>query len=162
MLRDAFVTGVIFWVVYMAAEPVVRRRSPATLIAWNRLLEGKLRDPRIGGEVLAGLVLGVVGTFVVDLVPIPFIEPLAPRLAPDLAAFLSLWCWFTIGLYWVKQCICSECAVAARPESVAGGVDLCHFDDHSVYRGWSADHRIARASSPADSGVHAHEIRGAR
>ena len=81
VLRDAFVTGVIFWVVYMAAEPVVRRRSPATLIAWNRLLEGKLRDPRIGGEVLAGLVLGVVGTFVVDLVPIPFIEPLAPRLA---------------------------------------------------------------------------------
>ena len=95
-LLDAFVSGVIFWVLYMAAEPVVRRRSPATLIAWNRLLEGRLRDPRIGGEVLAGFVLGVVGTYVVDLVPIPFIEPLAPRLAPDLGAFFSLWCWFTI------------------------------------------------------------------
>ena len=80
----------------MAAEPVVRRRSPAMLIAWNRLLEGRVRDPRIGGEVLAGFVLGVVGTYVVDLVPIPFIEPLAPRLAPDLVAFFSLWCWFTI------------------------------------------------------------------
>jgi serine/threonine protein kinase len=95
-LRDAFVTGVIFWVVYMAAEPVVRRRSPATLIAWTRLLEGRLRDPRIGRELLAGFVLGVVGTYVVDLVPIPFIEPLAPRLAPGLGAFFSLWCWFTI------------------------------------------------------------------
>jgi hypothetical protein len=96
-LRDAFVTGVIFWVLYMAAEPVVRRRSPATLIAWNRLLEGRLRDPRIGREVLAGFVLGVVGTYIVDLVPIPFIEPLAPRLAPDLGTFFLLWCWFTIG-----------------------------------------------------------------
>ena len=95
-LRDAFLAGVIFWVLYMAAEPVVRRRSPATLIAWNRLLEGRLRDPRIGEEVLAGFALGVVGTYVVDLVPIPFIEPLAPRLAPDLGASFSLWCWFTI------------------------------------------------------------------
>jgi serine/threonine protein kinase len=95
-LRDAFVTGAIFWVVYMAAEPVVRRRSPATLIAWNRLLEGRLRDPRIGRELLAGFVLGVVGAYVLDLVPIPFIETLAPRLAPGLGAFFSLWCWFTI------------------------------------------------------------------
>jgi DNA-binding winged helix-turn-helix (wHTH) protein len=95
-LRDAFITGVIFWVLYMAAEPVVRKRSPAMLIAWDRLLEGRLRDPRIGGEVLAGFALGVVGTYVVDLVPIPFIEPLAPRLMPDLGAFFSIWCWFTI------------------------------------------------------------------
>jgi len=96
-LRDAFVTGVIFWVLYIAAEPVVRRRSPATLIAWYRLLEGRLRDPRIGEEVLVGFVLGIVGTYVVDLVPIPFIELLAPRLVPDLGAFFSLWCWITIG-----------------------------------------------------------------
>ena len=96
-LRDAFVTGVIFWVVYMAAEPVVRRRSPGIFIAWTRLLEGRLRDPRIGGEVLAGFALGVVATYVLDLVPIPFIEGLAPRLAPDLGAFFSLWCWFTIA-----------------------------------------------------------------
>jgi DNA-binding winged helix-turn-helix (wHTH) protein len=96
VLRDAFITGVIFWVLYMAAEPVVRRRSPATLIAWSRLLEGRMRDPRIGGEVLAGFVLGVFGTCIVDLVPIPFIEPLAPRLMPDLGAFFSLWCWCTI------------------------------------------------------------------
>ena len=46
--------------------------------------------------MLAGFVLGVVGPYVVDLVPIPFIEPLAPRLVPDLGAFFSLWCWFTI------------------------------------------------------------------
>jgi DNA-binding winged helix-turn-helix (wHTH) protein len=95
-LRDALIAGVIFWILYMAAEPIVRRRSPATLIAWDRLLEGRLRDPQVGVEVLAGLVLGVVGTYVVDLVPIPFIEPLAPRLAPDFGAFFSLWCWCTI------------------------------------------------------------------
>ena len=65
-LRDAFITGVIFWVLYMAAEPVVRRRSPAMLIGLNRLLEGRLRDPRIGGEMLAGFVLGVVGAYPSD------------------------------------------------------------------------------------------------
>ena len=95
-LRDAFITGVFFWVLYMAAEPVVSRRSPAMLIAWKRLLDGRLRDPRIGGEVLAGFVLGVAGTFVVDLIPIPFSESRAPRLAADFGAFFSLWCWFTI------------------------------------------------------------------
>jgi DNA-binding winged helix-turn-helix (wHTH) protein len=95
-LRDAFVTGVIFWLLYTAAEPVVRRRSPATLIAWSQLLEGRLRDPRIGEEVLAGFALGVVGMYVVNLVPIPFVEPLAPRLVPDSGAFFSQWCWFAI------------------------------------------------------------------
>ena len=95
-LRDALIAAVIFWALYMAVEPVVRRRSPATLIAWNRLLDGRLRDQLIGGEVLAGLALGIVGMYVLYLVRIPFIEPVAPRLVPNGGAFLSLWCWNTV------------------------------------------------------------------
>ena len=95
-LRDALIAAVIFWALYMAVEPVVRRRSPATLIAWNRLLDGRLRDQLIGREVLAGLALGIVGMYVLYLVPVPFIEPLAPRLVPNSGAFFSLWCWNTV------------------------------------------------------------------
>jgi DNA-binding winged helix-turn-helix (wHTH) protein len=96
-LRDAFVTGVIFWVLYTAAELVVRRQSPATLIAWNQFLNGRLRDPAVGGEMLVGLALGTVGECVLYLVPIPLIEPISPRLMPNAGAFLSLWCWIAIS-----------------------------------------------------------------
>jgi hypothetical protein len=47
------------WVVYMALEPFVRRYWPDSLISWTRLLSGKLRDPRIGKDVLLGIVTGV-------------------------------------------------------------------------------------------------------
>src|SRR5262249_40354867 len=43
----------------MALEPFVRRYWPDSLISWTRLLAGKLRDPRIGRDVLLGSVAGV-------------------------------------------------------------------------------------------------------
>jgi hypothetical protein len=47
------------WVVYMALEPFVRRYWPDSLISWTRLLSGKLRDPRVGRDLLLGCVTGV-------------------------------------------------------------------------------------------------------
>ena len=44
----------LFWVLYIALEPYVRRRWPATLVSWSRLLEGGFRDPLVGRDVLAG------------------------------------------------------------------------------------------------------------
>jgi hypothetical protein len=32
----------------------VRRRWPATLVSWSRLLAGRFRDPLVGRDVLAG------------------------------------------------------------------------------------------------------------
>ena len=43
-----------FWVLYIALEPYVRRRWPATLVSWSRLLAGGFRDPLVGRDVLAG------------------------------------------------------------------------------------------------------------
>jgi serine/threonine-protein kinase len=43
---------------YLALEPHVRRIWPETLISWNRLLSGRVRDPLIGHNVLVGIVLG--------------------------------------------------------------------------------------------------------
>ena len=47
-----------FWVLYIALEPYVRRRWPATLVSWSRLLAGGFRDPLVGRDVLAGCLLG--------------------------------------------------------------------------------------------------------
>jgi serine/threonine-protein kinase len=46
------------WVLYVALEPYVRRRWPATLVSWSRLLAGDFRDPVVGRDVLAGCLLG--------------------------------------------------------------------------------------------------------
>ena len=47
-----------FWVLYIAMEPYVRRRWPATLVSWSRLLAGGFRDPMVGRDVLAGCLWG--------------------------------------------------------------------------------------------------------
>jgi eukaryotic-like serine/threonine-protein kinase len=59
------------WLLYIALEPYVRRRWPATLVSWSRLLAGGFRDPLVGRDVLAGcllaafsVALGRVGWFV--------------------------------------------------------------------------------------------------
>ena len=50
--------GVTVWVFYLAIEPYVRRFWPDGLLGWTRLLSGRLRDPRVGRDVLIGLVFG--------------------------------------------------------------------------------------------------------
>ncbi len=46
------------WLLYIALEPFVRRRWPATLISWSRLLAGGFRDPLVGRDVLVGCLFG--------------------------------------------------------------------------------------------------------
>ena len=50
------------WFLYIALEPYVRRRWPATLVSWSRLLAGGFRDPLVGRDVLAGCLLGAFST----------------------------------------------------------------------------------------------------
>ena len=51
--------GAVYWALYIALEPYVRRHWPECLIGWTRLLSGGLRDPMMGGNLLAGVVLGL-------------------------------------------------------------------------------------------------------
>lgn len=55
-----FLAGVC-WLLYVALEPLIRRRWPDSLIAWTRLLSGRLSDPLVGRVLLAGALLGVFG-----------------------------------------------------------------------------------------------------
>ncbi len=64
MFMHAFsgaVTSAVFvWLSYMALEPYVRRRWPDVLISWTRLLSGKVWDPLVGRDALAGALMGTV------------------------------------------------------------------------------------------------------
>jgi len=55
------------WVFYIAVEPYVRRRWPATLVSWSRLMAGGFRDPLVGRDVLAGCLLGSFSIVLVRL-----------------------------------------------------------------------------------------------
>jgi predicted Ser/Thr protein kinase len=52
-----FTTSVV-WVLYIALEPLLRRRSPASLVSWTRLLAGRASDPLVGRDFLLGSLLG--------------------------------------------------------------------------------------------------------
>jgi serine/threonine-protein kinase len=52
------------WILYIALEPYVRRRWPATLVSWSRLLAGDFRDPLVGRDVLMGCLLTTLSVVV--------------------------------------------------------------------------------------------------
>jgi hypothetical protein len=57
---QGLIVAALLWLFYIALEPAVRRRWPHSLISWNRLLAGRLRDPLLGRDVLAGMLVGMV------------------------------------------------------------------------------------------------------
>ncbi len=58
-LALTLLVSAVFWMSYIALEPYVRRLWPEVLISWSRLLAGRIRDPRIGRDILIGGVYGV-------------------------------------------------------------------------------------------------------
>jgi serine/threonine-protein kinase len=96
VLREAITVGGLFWVLYMAFEPQVRRRSPEALISWSRLLSGRFRDPMVGGHVLAGLALGVSSVCLLQAFLTPTFQSASlqgtlPPLPWSAGAFCALW-----------------------------------------------------------------------
>jgi len=60
---DAVSLGVILWIIYAALEPYARRFWPDMLLGWSRLVSGRIRDPRVGRDVLLGVAFGVAWFF---------------------------------------------------------------------------------------------------
>ena len=60
----SFATGIALfgggyvWLIYIALEPLMRRKWPELLISWTRLLSGRFRDPLVGRDILVGALLG--------------------------------------------------------------------------------------------------------
>lgn len=83
-LQAGLLLSGFFWVLYIAMEPYVRRRWPATLVSWSRLLAGGFRDPLVGRDVLAGCLwgafanaLGILVWFVPSWLGYPPLRPLS-------------------------------------------------------------------------------------
>ncbi len=66
-LGHALIHSTQMWLAYVAIEPYVRRLWPRMLVSWARLSSGRARDPMVGRDVLAGLLLGALGAVVVQL-----------------------------------------------------------------------------------------------
>ncbi len=61
-----FVGGFV-WLLYIALEPLVRRRWPTTLVSWSRVLAGEFRDALVGRDLLLGMAAS--GLYAFTLVP---------------------------------------------------------------------------------------------
>jgi serine/threonine-protein kinase len=66
-LAMATFTGAFCWIYYLAAEPYGRRFWPDALLGWTRLWSGRVRDPRVGRELLIGMAFGALSLFVVEV-----------------------------------------------------------------------------------------------
>ena len=74
----SFVSGVSWalliattvWCLYVALEPLVRKRWPESLISWSQLLAGHVRHPLVGGHVLIGVAFGVAYALLLSIPPI--------------------------------------------------------------------------------------------
>ncbi len=65
-------SAAMLWVWYIGVEPYVRRFWPNMMLGWSRLVSGRIRDPRVGLEVLAGAACGTLMTVLLalhDVVP---------------------------------------------------------------------------------------------
>jgi serine/threonine-protein kinase len=58
MLALTLLVSGAFWLLYIALEPFVRRKSPQVLVSWTRVLAGDWRDPQVGRDVLLGTMFG--------------------------------------------------------------------------------------------------------
>ncbi len=83
ILGHALLHALQMWLCYLAVEPYVRRLWPRMLVGWARLVSGRLRDPLVGTEVVAGSVvavalwaLSILGTFVSRWLGLPAPPPI--------------------------------------------------------------------------------------
>jgi serine/threonine-protein kinase len=63
-VANSLVTAFVTWLLYLSVEPYVRKHWPQTLISWTRVLGGRVRDPRVGRDLLSGILLGLVWSLV--------------------------------------------------------------------------------------------------
>ena len=57
-LGGPIMLSLLGWVGYMAVEPYARRTWPQVMVSWQRLLNGRLRDPLIGRDLVLGILAG--------------------------------------------------------------------------------------------------------
>jgi len=59
LVSRGLLLAALAWISYVAIEPDLRRRSPHMLIAWTRVLAGRVTDPLVGRDILIGIAAGI-------------------------------------------------------------------------------------------------------
>jgi hypothetical protein len=58
-IADSLFAAALFWIIYIAVEPWIRRHWPDCLVGWTRLLSKGFRDALVGRDLLFGVACGV-------------------------------------------------------------------------------------------------------
>jgi hypothetical protein len=107
-LKDGIFLAVLTWIFYIALEPFARRIWPDTLISWNRLLDGRLRNARIGRDILIGAAIGqftLVARKLFILIPLWRGEPYVMNPGGSLSAISNVTAWLEEILYSVSSTV---------------------------------------------------------
>ena len=88
-----FVGGAMY-ITYLGFEPFVRKLWPSMLVGWSRALNGRVRDPLIGRDVLigvaAGAALAMLSVAIGVALPLRLGLPRAEPLLPEFGALTGL------------------------------------------------------------------------
>jgi hypothetical protein len=97
-MAQALFDAATFWLFYVALEPYARKIWPDILISWNRIVQGRFRDPWVGRDILIGGVTAIA-LEILDCAPYVMTNWLdLPLVAPSTGVALS-------GLEGVRQSI---------------------------------------------------------
>jgi len=88
LLGLALVLTGTLWLLYIALEPFIRRTWPQTMIAWSRMLAGRVRDPLVGRDMLVGACVGSLAMAVLAVISrfgprwfgVPAVQPIVADL----------------------------------------------------------------------------------
>ncbi|MEO6172468.1 MAG: hypothetical protein ABIP02_05065, partial [Arenimonas sp.] len=90
LMAQVLLYALINWLIYIALEPIARRRWPQLLVGWTRLLDGRWRDPLVGRDMLVGGLGGIALALVLHLaIEVPTWFGL-PSAAPRVSIITSL------------------------------------------------------------------------
>jgi serine/threonine-protein kinase len=67
LIAQTFLYAGATWCLYIALEPIARRRWPHLLVGWSRLLAGRIGDPLVGRDLLIGTLGGIALALIVHL-----------------------------------------------------------------------------------------------
>jgi hypothetical protein len=106
----------LFWILYVAIEPYVRRKWPQVLVSWTRLLSGEWRDPLVARDTLVGIAFGIILAFVgtyMNFLPSQLLSGIDRPVAYDLTPLLGtrfVISWLLINLlFQVLICLATLC-----------------------------------------------------
>jgi hypothetical protein len=103
LIGKALFSALYVWVLYVALEPLVRRRWPERIVSWTRLLAGRLQDPMVGRDLLIGVGVGLAIVFVTEallVIPASLGWPtVIPPREYDLLAGPAVWIAGAMGVF---------------------------------------------------------------